>query len=122
MMTSVTLPAAIDTIMRIGLLRILLRVGNGGKAGGQQQTEQHTRHQSHGISSRRYLLLLLFDHLVGAQQDIFGGSSAPIALAVLRLITSSNLVGCLHRNVGRLGALQDAGRCKTPPWRNIVAR
>ena len=29
-------------------------------------------------------------------------------MAVLRLMTSSNLVGCLHRQVGRLLALEDA--------------
>ena len=29
-------------------------------------------------------------------------------MAVLRLITSSNLVGCMHRQVGRLLALEDA--------------
>ena len=32
----------------------------------------------------------------------------PSALAVLRLITSSNLVGCLHRQFGGLFALEDA--------------
>ena len=37
-----------------------------------------------------------------------GGTSRPSALAVLRLITSSNLVGCMHRQVGRLLALEDA--------------
>ena len=37
-----------------------------------------------------------------------GGTSRPSAFAVLRLITSSNLVGCLHRQVGGLLALEDA--------------
>ena len=32
----------------------------------------------------------------------------PSALAVLRLITSSYLVGALHRQIGRLLALEDA--------------
>ena len=35
------------------------------------------------------------------------GTSRPSALAVLRLITSSNLVGCTHRQIGRLLALED---------------
>ena len=34
--------------------------------------------------------------------------SRPSALAVLRLMTSSNLVGCMHRQVGRLLALEDS--------------
>ena len=49
----------------------------------------------------------LFDHLVGAGEQR-GGTSRPSALAVLRLITSSNLVGCLNRQVGGLLALKDA--------------
>ena len=35
-----------------------------------------------------------FDHLVGAERAALAGMSRPSALAVLRLITSSNLVGC----------------------------
>ena len=35
----------------------------------------------------------LFDHLVGALLSSVGGTSRPSALAVLRLITSSNLTG-----------------------------
>ena len=42
-----------------------------------------------------------------ARASSVGGTSRPSALAVLRLITSSNLVGCLHRQVGRLLALED---------------
>ena len=42
----------------------------------------------------------------------------PSALAVLRLITSSYLVGCLHRKFGRLLAFEDAidiaGRAPEP--------
>ena len=34
--------------------------------------------------------------------------SRPSAFAVFRLMTSSNLIGCMHRQVGRLGALEDA--------------
>src|SRR5262245_7893756 len=37
-----------------------------------------------------------------------GGTVSPSALAVLRLITSSNLVGRLDRQVGRPSALQNA--------------
>ena len=37
-----------------------------------------------------------------------GGIVRPSALAVLRLITSSNVVGLLHRKVAGLGALEDA--------------
>ena len=37
-----------------------------------------------------------------------GGTSRPSALAVLRLMTSSYLVGALHRQVGGLLALEDA--------------
>ena len=36
------------------------------------------------------------------------GIARPSAFAVLRLITSSNLVGCCDRQVGRLRALEDA--------------
>ena len=43
-----------------------------------------------------------------ARASSVGGTSRPSALAVLRLMTSSNLVGCLHRQVGRLLALEDA--------------
>ena len=43
-----------------------------------------------------------------ARASRVGGTSRPSALAVLRLITSSYLVGCLHRQVGRLLALEDA--------------
>jgi hypothetical protein len=31
----------------------------------------------------------------------------PNAFAVLRLMTSSNLVGCIHGEIGGLGALED---------------
>ena len=42
----------------------------------------------------------LFDHLVGAGEHV-GGMSRPSALAVLRLITSSYLVGaCTGRSAG----------------------
>ena len=43
-----------------------------------------------------------------ARASSVGGTSRPSALAVLRLMTSSYLVGCLHRQVGRLLALEDA--------------
>ena len=43
-----------------------------------------------------------------ARASSVGGTSRPSALAVLRLMTSSNLVGCMHRQVGRLLALEDA--------------
>ena len=43
-----------------------------------------------------------------ARASSVGGTVRPSALAVLRLITSSNLVGCSHRQVGGLGALEDA--------------
>ena len=43
-----------------------------------------------------------------ARASSVGGTSRPSAFAVLRLITSSYLVGALHRQVGRLLALEDA--------------
>ena len=43
-----------------------------------------------------------------ARASSVGGTSRPSALAVLRLMTSSNLVGLLDRQVGRLLALEDA--------------
>ena len=43
-----------------------------------------------------------------ARASSVGGTLRPSALAVLRLMTSSNLVGCPHRQVGRLLALEDA--------------
>ena len=43
-----------------------------------------------------------------ARASSVGGTSRPSALAVLRLMTSSYLVGCLHRQVSRLLALEDA--------------
>ena len=43
----------------------------------------------------------LFDHLVGGSQQLVGGTTRPSALAVLRLITSSYLVGaCTGRSAG----------------------
>ena len=45
-----------------------------------------------------------------ARASSVGGTSRPSALAVLRLMTSSNLVGCLYRKVGRFLALEDAVR------------
>src|SRR5262245_49678522 len=43
-----------------------------------------------------------------ARTSTDGGTSMPSALAVLRLITNSYLVGFWHRQVGRLLALEDA--------------
>jgi hypothetical protein len=37
------------------------------------------------------------------------GTVRPSAFAVFRLITSSNLVGCLHRKIGRPRAFEDLG-------------
>ena len=48
-----------------------------------------------------------------ARASSVGGTSRPSALAVLRLMTSSNLVGLLHRQVGGLGAFEDLP-AKTP--------
>ena len=42
-----------------------------------------------------------------ARASSVGGTSRPSALAVLRLMTNSNLVGCMDRQVGRLGALEN---------------
>ena len=44
-----------------------------------------------------------------ARSRIDVGSSTPIALAVLRLTTSSNLFGCSTRQVGGFAAAQDLG-------------
>ena len=52
-------------------------------------------------------LRLLFDHLVGARETD-GGTVMPSALAVLRLMTSSYLVGACTGRSGRLLALEDA--------------
>ena len=43
-----------------------------------------------------------------ASASSVGGTVRPSALAVLRLITNSNLVGCMDRQVGRLLALENA--------------
>ena len=43
-----------------------------------------------------------------ARTSSVGGTSSPSALAVLRLMTNSNLVGRMHRQVGGLLALEDA--------------
>ena len=50
----------------------------------------------------------LFDHLVGALLEQQTALSRPSALAVLRLITSSNLTGGLDGKLARLRALEDA--------------
>jgi len=47
------------------------------------------------------------NHLISAGEQR-GGTSRPSAFAVLRLITSLNLVGSLHRKLCRLGTLQYA--------------
>ena len=51
---------------------------------------------------------LLHSITSSARASSDGGTSRPSALAVLRLITSSNFVGCLHRQIGRLLAFEDA--------------
>ena len=51
-----------------------------------------------------------------ARASSVGGTSRPSAFAVLRLMTSSNLVGCCDRQIGRLLALQDATHIGTPCW------
>jgi hypothetical protein len=43
-----------------------------------------------------------------AKTSSFGGTSMASVLAVLRLMTNSNLVGCHDRHIGRLSALEDA--------------
>jgi hypothetical protein len=43
-----------------------------------------------------------------AKTSSFGGKSMASVLAVLRLMTNSNLVGCHDRHIGRLSALEDA--------------
>ena len=43
-----------------------------------------------------------------ARASSVGGTSRPSAFAVLRLMTSSNLVGACTGKIGRLGALEDA--------------
>ena len=50
-----------------------------------------------------------------ARASTAGGIVRPSAFAVLRLITSSNLVGCSTGRVGRLGALQDLVQRTRPP-------
>ena len=45
---------------------------------------------------------------LSALASTFGGIVRPIWFAVLRLITSSNLVGCSHRQISSLGSLQDS--------------
>src|SRR6266516_492220 len=42
-----------------------------------------------------------------ARASSVGGTSRPSALAVLRLITSSNFVGCSTREIGGLGAFEN---------------
>jgi hypothetical protein len=51
----------------------------------------------------------LFDHLAGKREQIVGNIDAERAAAVLRLITSSNLVGCTDREIGELGTFENAG-------------
>ena len=50
---------------------------------------------------------LFYSITSSARASSIGGTSRPSALAVLRLITSSYLVGA-HRQVGRFLALEDA--------------
>ena len=49
-------------------------------------------------------------HLISlfARASTSGGIVRPICFAVFRLITSSNFVGCSHRQIGGLGSLQDS--------------
>ena len=44
-----------------------------------------------------------------------GGTLRPSAFAVLRLITSSNLVGCINWQIGRFGLVQTTFSCAHDP-------
>jgi hypothetical protein len=46
--------------------------------------------------------------IVVARASTLGGMVKPICFAVLRLITSSNFLGCSTGKIGRLGSLQDS--------------
>ena len=48
-------------------------------------------------------------HLItlSALTSTFGGIVRPICFAVFRLMMNSNFIGCLHRQIGRLGTLQN---------------
>ena len=77
-----------------GIAGCCARAASGHAAAAPPSSVMNSR-RSHSITS-------------SARASSDGGISRPSALAVLRLITSSNLVGCLHRKVGRLLALEDA--------------
>ena len=69
---------------------------------------RHPKPCTKAAVSNRSKLALVYSITSSARASSVGGTSRPSALAVLRLITSSNLVGCLHRQVGRLLAFEDA--------------
>ena len=63
---------------------------------------------------------ILFNHLVGAWRAVDAGTVRPSTLAVLRLMTSSNLVGCITGRSAGFYALENLGRCRRRLWRYCV--
>ena len=67
---------------------------------GQAAEQEHQLAPPHSMTS-------------SARARIDYGTVRPNALAVLRLITRSNVVGCCDRQIGGLGALEDLSGVNT---------
>ena len=114
MMTSVTLPAAIDTIMRIGFVRILLSW----RRPARQQSSQKCAASSEQSTSSHFLPVdfqncysitsSARETLIGdLHSDRFGG---------LEIDDQLESLWRLHWNVGRLGAAKIFSTKKAPCW------
>ena len=76
-----------------GIAGCCARTASGHAAAAPPSSVMNSR-RSHSITS-------------SARASSVGGTLMPSALAVFRLMTSSNLVGCTHRQVRRLLALEN---------------
>src|SRR3954462_11999860 len=104
MITSVTEPAAIDTIMRIGFVGYCCACAPAAKPA--SSNVRNARIRNCIVALQKSSCMLSFDHFVGAQYNPLGDAHAD-GLGGLEIDDQLEALRGLYRQIGRLGAVQD---------------